>query len=283
MHSELARAVGLEDRVVSARAVSGGDINAAWRVSLASGEELFVKTNADAPPGFFTREAEGLRWLAEARSLRIPIVRAVGECPAFLALEWLEPGPPSPAHDAALGAGLAALHRSGAPSFGFARDNFIGSLPQANEPLESWTEFLAERRLRPLLRRARDAGVLPRSLASRVETVAQRLPELAGPPEPPSRLHGDLWSGNVHRDAAGLPCLVDPAVYGGHREVDLAMLRLFGGASPRAFDVYEEAFPLAPGWEDRVALYQLYPLLVHVNLFGAGYLGSLESALARYA
>jgi len=263
VNPELAQAVGraLGERVVSARSVAGGDINDAWHVGLGSDTELFVKSNASAAPGFFEREAEGLRWLAEARALRVPVVRAVGEAPAFLALEWLEPAPRMPGHDEALGRGLAALHRTGAPTFGLARDNFIGSMPQANAPLECWSEFYAERRLRPLLRRARDAGVLPRALAIRLEAVAQRLPELSGPPEPPARLHGDLWSGNLHRDDAGAPCLVDPAAYGGHREIDLAMLRLFGGAEERAFDAYAEA----------------------LNLFGAGYLGSLASAVERYA
>jgi fructosamine-3-kinase len=282
---ELARAVSraLGERVVSARAVPGGDINEAWRIGLGSELEVFVKTNASAPPGFFAREAEGLRWLAEARALRVPRVRAVGEAPAFLALEWLEPGPPMPGHDEALGRGLAALHRSGAEAFGFARDNYIGSLPQANTPRESWPAFYAERRLRPLMQRAQDVGVLPRSLASPLEALIDRLPDLTGPTEPPARLHGDLWGGNLHRDVEGAPCLVDPAVYGGHREVDLAMLRLFGGASERTFDAYDEAIPLAPGTSERVALYQLYPLLVHVNLFGAGYLGSLQAAVERYA
>lgn len=285
MTPELAVAVGsaVGERVASALAVAGGDINQAWRISLASGADLFVKANPAAPAGFFAREAEGLRWLAEARSLRIPLVRAVSDAPAFLALEWLEPGPPAVDFEATLGHGLAALHRSGAPAFGLSRDNFIGSLPQQNAPLATWAEFYGERRLRPLLRAARDAGVLPHSLATRIEAIVSRLPELAGPAEPPARLHGDLWSGNVHRDASGEPCLVDPAVYGGHREVDLAMLRLFGGASARTFDAYAEAFPLASGADERVELYQLYPLLVHVDLFGAGYVDSLARAVASYA
>jgi fructosamine-3-kinase len=107
------------------------------------------------------------------------------------------------------------------------------------------------------------------------------LTERVGPDEPPARLHGDLWGGNLHVDEEGRPCLIDPAVYGGHREMDLAMMRLFGGFSPRVFAAYHEAYPLAPGWEDRVPLYQLYPLMVHVNLFGRGYVGSVEGALRQ--
>ena len=131
------------------------------------------------------------------------------------------------------------------------------------------------------MERARERGLLPGRLLRELERVAAQMERLVGPEEPPARLHGDLWGGNVHVDERGAPCLIDPAVYGGHREVDLAMLRLFGGVSPRLMAAYEEVSPLAPGADERVALYQLYPLLVHVNLFGGGYVGSLEGALRR--
>lgn len=273
----VAAALGAEVRTV--RPVAGGDVNEAWRVVLADGGEAFVKSRADAPPEFFAREAEGLAWLAEARALATPAVRAVGETPAFLALEWLEAGAPLSDFDVRLGRGLAALHARGAPAFGGPRDNWIGPLPQANAPMESWPEFYGERRLRPLAQRARDAGRLPTSLARRLDALCAELPRRVGDPEPPARLHGDLWSGNLHRDASGRPCLVDPAAYGGHREVDLAMMRLFGDFADSTFAAYAEAVPLQPGAAERVPLYQLYPLLVHVNLFGSGYLGSLERAL----
>ncbi len=275
------RALG--ERVRSSRPVSGGDINDAFQVTLASGEALFVKTNADAPAGLFAAEAEGLRWLAAADALRVPQVRALGDEPAFLALEWLESASAAKDAEVVLGRGLAALHRVGAPGFGFHQDNFIGTLPQQNRACASWSEFYAACRLQPLVRRGRDAGTLPDALARDLDSIARRLDDWVGPPEPPARLHGDLWGGNLLRDESGHACLVDPAVYGGHREVDLAMLRLFGGPSERAFDAYAEAFPLAPGAPERVALYQLYPLLVHVNLFGRGYVGSLAAAASRYA
>ncbi|HYP91419.1 MAG TPA: fructosamine kinase family protein, partial [Polyangiaceae bacterium] len=134
----------------------------------------------------------------------------------------------------------------------------------------------------PQLERAVAAGRATPRLRTGAERLAARLAGLVGPGEPPARLHGDLWSGNLHVDAAGAPCLIDPAVYGGHREVDLAMMRLFGGFGERVFAAYHEAFPLAPGYAERVTLYQLYPLLVHVNLFGGGYVRSVESSLARY-
>ncbi len=133
-----------------------------------------------------------------------------------------------------------------------------------------------------MARRAVDAGSLPASFLDRLERLAERLPALCGPPEPPARLHGDLWSGNAIIDARGGPAVVDPAVYGGHREMDLAMMRLFGGFGPRVFAAYEEAHPPAPGHQDRVALFQLYPVLVHVCLFGGGYARQAETILAGY-
>ncbi|MCA9707339.1 MAG: fructosamine kinase family protein [Myxococcales bacterium] len=203
---------------------------------------------------------------------------AHGEDPPFLALELLEPGPPAPDHDEALGRGLAALHRAAPPTFGLDHDNFIARLPQENTP-DDWPRFYWERRLEPQLRRAERAGLVDAALRRRFDALAARLPERCGPPEPPARLHGDLWSGNCMTDDAGAPVLVDPAVYGGHREIDLAMMQLFGGFSARVFAAYDEAWPLDPGWRERVPLYQLYPLLVHVNLFGAGYLGGVRRAL----
>jgi fructosamine-3-kinase len=243
-----------------------------------------VKSRADLPALAFQREAEGLAWLAEAAAVRIPRVVATseGSDPGFLALERIEPGPRSPASEERLGRELAALHRAGAPSFGLADDNFLATLPQDNRPLTDWASFYRERRLRPLLDRARARGLVGRSLSARFDALFARMPQLVGPEEPPARLHGDLWGGNWLVDAAGTPHLIDPAVYGGHREIDLAMMRLFGGFGRRVFDAYEEAAPLAPGAEERVELYQLYPLLAHVVMFGGGYVGQLESALAAY-
>lgn len=265
--------------------IAGGDVCAAFRVELEGGERLFAKSpHADAP-GMVSREAEGLRWLAAARALRVPEAVAAIEAeagrPAVLVLEWIEPGRPGPDFDARLGAGLAALHAAGAARFGGARDGFLGPLPLANAPRPTWARFYAEQRLRDLARQAAEAGRLDAALRRRVEAVAARMEALVGPEEPPARLHGDLWAGNRMADADGRPVLVDPAAYGGHREVDLAMMRLFGGFGPRCFAAYEEAAPLAAGAEARVPLYQLLPLLVHVALFGGGYRASLADALAR--
>ena len=278
----LASATG--SAVVDSSPVSGGSINRAQRATLADGRRIFVKHHPDAPAGSYRAEAEGLAWLAAADALRTPAVVAVGEGPGprFLALEWIEAGPGGPAAQEAFGRGLAALHLSGAPAFGLDRDNAIGGLPQANAPCDTWPEFYGLRRLTAMARQAVEDGGLPPSFMDRIARLCARLPELCGPPEPPARLHGDLWSGNAIIDALGGPAVVDPAVYGGHREMDLAMMRLFGGFSARVYAAYDEVLPRAAGHEDRVGLFQLYPVLVHVRLFGGGYARQAEELVSRY-
>jgi len=263
--TELAAAIG--DRIVGAEAVSGGDINDAYRVSLPGGRELFVKTHAHPPPGMFPAEARGLDWL-RAGPLRVPRVVAVAE--SFLALEWLAVGSRGAGFDDALGRGLAALHRLGAPSFGLDHDNYLATLPQANAPRASWPELWVEGRLRPLVERAVAERRMP-DVRGRLDALRARTDRF-GPPEPPARLHGDLWWGNVIAvGARGEPALIDPAVYGGHREVDLAMLALFGGLPDRMIAAYDEELPLAASWRARIGLWQLYPLAAHAVLFGGGY------------
>jgi fructosamine-3-kinase len=276
--------------------IAGGDVNAAWRVELDGGAKAFVKTRADAPRGEYAAEAAGLGWLAEPRALALPDVLGVadgedGAGPRLLALAWLDAGPPGDA--SALGRGLAAVHAAGAAAFGApppgaraAQDGGVAPLrigPRVlpNDPLAGWGAFYAERRLRPLLPAAA-RGALSGAGVRAVERVCERIGDLAGPPEPPARLHGDLWAGNVLW-ARGRPWLIDPAAYGGHREVDLAMLALFGAPGAGFRDAYEERAPLAEGHEDRVALWQLFPLLVHAALFGGGYGAAAERAARRYA
>jgi len=264
------------------RRVAGGDINDAYRVPLDDGRDAFVKTRLDAPPGEYEAEAAALAWLAEPGALRVPGVIAVGDgAPRFLALEWVEAGRLDAAGEEELGRGLARVHRAGAPAFGAFREGGdelrISSLTFDVTPAGDWPGFYAERLLLPL------AGGLPASGRRALERVCERMADLAGPAEPPARLHGDLWSGNVLAGADGRAWLIDPLSYGGHREVDLAMLRLFGAPSPRTLAAYDEEHPLADGHEDRVTLYQLFPLLVHTALFGGSYARSAEDAARRYA
>jgi fructosamine-3-kinase len=263
----------------------GGDINDAYDVTLADGRLVFVKSNDEADPRMFACEARGLEWLREADAIRIPRVLAHGEDDiAFLVLERITTAARAADYEDRLGRGLAVLHRAGWDDrrFGFNEPNFIGSLTQENTCADTWPDFYVTRRLEPQVRTAIDRGRAPASWQRGFARLFAVMDDLAGPPEPPSRLHGDLWSGNVMVDEHGAPCLIDPAVYAGHREVDLAMLRLFGGMSARTLAAYHEAAPLAAGHESRVALYQLYPLLVHVNLFGGSYVSSVERALNQY-
>ena len=276
LERSVARALG--SAVRSTRAVSGGDINSAREMTLADGRVVFVKSNVLADPTMFAAEARGLAWLAEAHALRVPDVLAVGD--RFLVLERILPARRRADFDERLGRALAALHRFGAPSFGLDHDNFIGRLPQSNTPAPTWPDFYRTRRLEPQLRLARDAGLCSSAMARGFDRLLAELDQRVGPAELPARLHGDLWGGNVIGDETGVACLVDPAVYGGHREVDLAMMRLFGGFGHHVFAAYEEAWPLDPSHEERVPLYQLYFLMVHVNLFGGTYVAQAEQALS---
>jgi fructosamine-3-kinase len=180
-----------------------------------------------------------------------------------------------------LGRALAALHRSGAPSFGREDRRTTGSRGLPNEPCGTWVEFYASQRLIPLARLARDGGALEASTVRQIDRVADRLEELASEPEPPARLHGDLWAGNRLVDEAGRSWLIDPAAHGGHREFDLAMMRLFGGFGEACFGSYEDTYPLGEGWRERVPLHQLAPLIVHAIKFGGGYVRATEEALGR--
>jgi fructosamine-3-kinase len=273
-----AAVAGATGRAVrSLRRVGGGDINDAYAAELEDGGRAFVKTRADAPAGEYATEAAALRWLAVPNGLAVPEV--LGASDEVLVLEWLEPG--AAGEEAELGRGLAWVHSAGAGEFGADAPARIGPLVLPNDPMPDWPSFYAERRLRPLLAPAHDGGSLSAAGVRAVESVCERIADLAGPPEPPARLHGDLWGGNVLW-SGGRPYVIDPIAYGGHREVDLAMLRLFGAPGPRLMAAYEDVAPLADGHEERVALYQLFPLLVHTVLFGGGYGSSVERAAGRY-
>jgi fructosamine-3-kinase len=271
--------------VVATAPIAGGDIATATRLRLSNGTTALMKTLPHAPDDFFESEAHGLRWLAEAGGVQVPEVLAVDhEC---LIVAWVEPGKNTADAAVAFGRALATTHAAGAPSYGLDRDGYIGKLPLPNRPADTWAEFFATRRVLPYLKLARDRGAIAEDDAAAVEAVVGRLPALV-PEEPPARLHGDLWNGNVLWGVDGRAHVIDPAAHGGHRETDLAMLALFGLPHlPRALDAYAEAWsttrPLAEGWQDRVGLHQLFPLLVHACLFGGGYGARAADAARRYA
>jgi fructosamine-3-kinase len=271
----------LGSAVVATAPVAGGDTSSSTKLRLSDGTTAIMKTHAHPPAGFFACEAAGLRWLREADGVPVPEVLAVDE--ECLILRWVETGKASTEAAVAFGQGLAATHAAGAPSYGATADGFISKLPLPNAPCDSWAEFYAVRRVLPYLKVARDRGAVSEAEAGLVEGVIGKLTALL-PEEPPARLHGDLWNGNVLWGQEHRVWLIDPAAYGGHRELDLAMLALFGLPHlPRVLEAYQERSPLADGWEERIPLHQLFPLLVHAALFGGGYGTRAADAAARYA
>jgi fructosamine-3-kinase len=277
---EIAAALGAS--LLGARPVAGGDVAVAYRLELDDGRQVFAKTHANPQPFAFSTEAAGLAWLREAEAVDIPEVLAVSDAPPFIALEWVDTGRPGSNTEEALGRSLARLHAAGATRFGREDRRSTGSRGLPNETCETWAEFYAEKRLLPLARLAADAAALPRKSIAALEGLAPRLESLGGPAEPAARLHGDLWGGNRLVGVGGRNWLIDPAAHGGHREFDLAMMRLFGGFGDACFGAYHEATPLAAGWEERVVLHQLAPLVVHAIKFGGGYVGAVEAALHDY-
>jgi fructosamine-3-kinase len=277
---------GHADAIARDLPVGGGCISPAARIEAVSGDRWFLKWAGagETPPDFFTSQAEGLRALEGAGTVRVPRVIAAAEC--WLLLEWLDGGPARGSTWSRLGEGLAALHRVRGVRFGWPADNYIGSLPQPNVQGDSWPAFWTERRIGPQWEVAREAGFFApaddRAFARLLDAVHVLL--APGDADGPSLLHGDLWGGNVHVTTGGDAALIDPSVYHGHREVDLAMAELFGGFDRAFFAAYREAWPLRPGYEEeRRALYQLYYLLVHVNLFGGSYVDSVRRVLRPYA
>jgi fructosamine-3-kinase len=270
-----------------------------YRAALADGRIVFVKETAAGLGAALRAEATGLGWLGEAAAVPVPDVTGCDE--SMLVISWIPARAADPAAAGRFGRDLALMHAAGADRFGAPWPGFIASLPLPNdgpaagqdaragpegapgdragrEGAGAWPEWYASRRLLPFLRTAVDAGALRPAQARDVEAVVARIGELAGPAEPPSRIHGDCWSGNVLW-SGGRGWLVDPAAHGGHRETDLAMLALFGAPFlDRILAGYAEVAPLAAGWRDRVPLHQLHPLLVHACLFGAGYAGPVADA-----
>jgi len=259
--------------------VGRGSICQARRLTLEDGESVFAKSLGDAaaPPHFFATEAAGLRWLRDVGAVPVPeVIAALDE---MLVLEWVDTTAPTARAAERFGRELAALHRAGADAFGAPWPGYIGSLRQDNGEGGSWPEWFTIHRLQPYLRLSADRGALSAPDVRLVEKVMSTIDELGLVPEPPARLHGDLWPGNLLWTAERV-WLVDPAAHGGHRETDLAQLALFGGAPhlDRILSAYDESAPLAEGWRARVPLHQLHLLLVHTALFGTAYRDSVVAA-----
>ncbi|TVQ71341.1 MAG: ketosamine-3-kinase [Balneolaceae bacterium] len=269
--------------------VGGGCINDTIQVSLQDGSRYFVKQNKISLRDMFEKEATGLQLLADATGetgeIRIPEVTGLTEDhesgQAFLILSFVDEGRRSGDFDRRFGSALAVLHRHTTRQYGLDHDNYIGSLPQKNDRRETWNSFFMECRLEPQFAMAREQGFFNGTARQSLERLGKNLPELL-PEEPPSLLHGDLWGGNYLCDNENRPVLIDPAVYYGHREAELAFTTLFGGFGREFYSGYEESWPLQPGFAERRDIYNLYPLLVHVNLFGGMYVSQTESILRRY-
>jgi fructosamine-3-kinase len=279
--SDALRTAGIAVSDVQPRPVGGGDVSAAWRIAADTGP-VFLKTGANL--SMFEAEAAGLRALGSAQAIRVPAVLAVGSTgpDSYLALEWLEFESPGPDSERQLGQQLALQHKVHADAYGWERDNTIGPTLQTNRRSTDWTEFFLEQRLKFQLELAARSGFGVELETPASAAVAATPKLLAGHNPLPSLLHGDLWGGN-HACVAGQPVIFDPAVYFGDRETDLAMTQLFGGFSREFYAAYSDAWPLEPGYEKRLGLYQLYHVLNHLNLFGRAYLDRARSLLAGVA
>lgn len=285
--SILFSALGQPVQVIETQFLSGGNINTSAQVFSSEGV-FFVKWNqmeqaTGEQSDMFAREAKGLDLLRQTDALHIPQVIGHGQHldKSYLILEYVDPGTPANGYWETLGQSLAVLHSHTQPLFGLHFDNYIGALPQTNTLTANGLDFFFEHRLLPQAGLAFYKDLLSKSTYDALFRLRNRLPDLI-PNERPALLHGDLWSGNVLVNEDGQPALIDPAVYYGFREAELAFTKLFAGFDSRFYDAYNEAFPLQDGFEERVAIYNLYPLLVHVNLFGSGYVSGVERILKQF-
>lgn len=265
------------------KSIGGGCINQTAKIEASVGD-YFLKWNSPfLYPGMFEAEVKGLKLLDKQKALIIPAVISSGNTgnDSFLLLEYIEKGPNTTAFWKHFGKSLAELHRVCAPFFGLDHDNYIGSLPQSNRNHKDWSSFFIAERIEPQIKLARENGSIANATIARFESLYKKLEDIF-PPEPSALIHGDLWNGNFMATQNEQACIFDPAVYFGHREMDIAMSKLFGGFDQKFYDSYNFHFPLQKGWENRIDICNLYPLMVHVNLFGGGYLQQVESILKRF-
>lgn len=275
----------LGSRISGTKDLSGGCISSAYRVKMESGEVYLVKINDDSPADMFEKEAHGLIELQKADAIRVPGAKIFSE--NYLVTEFIESGRKSGGFFIKFGRQFADLHRYKSSSFGFYEDNYIGSTPQKNladgTENKNWTEFYYNKRLLVQLMLCEKNGYASEELREAFSRLENKIEEiLKGSEEEPSLLHGDLWSGNYMVDDKGSPCIIDSAVYYGHREADLGMAKLFGGYPQDFYSSYNESYPLKEGWEYRENIYKLYHVLNHLNLFGRGYYSQALSLIKYY-
>lgn len=282
----ITRSLGEPVTIKGMRPIGGGCINDAQQVETDRGRFFMKYNSASRYPGMFEAEARGLQLLEEAGCLKVPAVVGHGEANnhSILVLEYIASATQKPGFWQEFGEDLARMHQqqSGDGRIGLDHDNYIGSLPQGNRTHDDWISFFISERLEAQLKLARDYGRAGKELSAMFEKFYRFLPDFF-PEEPPSLLHGDLWSGNYMTGEEGEPAIIDPAVYYGHRYMDLGMSKLFGGFSTTFYEAYHAHYPLDKGWQEGIEIANLYPLMVHVNLFGGGYLGQVKRSLRRFA
>ena len=267
-------------KVNSIQSLAGGSINRVYLLDTSEGKRV-IKINASEKfPGMFAAEKAGLETLKRAEAFDIPETYICAEADglSYLLLEYKKEGAQKPDFWKVFGKQLANLHRNTSEAFGFLADNYIGSLPQYNDHRETAADFYISQRLKPQVKMASKNGFSLGDLSGFYRNISEAIPQ-----EPPALLHGDLWSGNYLINEEGLPCLIDPAVCYGPREMDLAMMKLFGGFPEEVFREYDQSFQLQPGWEERIELWQLYYLLVHLNIFGRSYLPQVKEIIRRFS
>ncbi len=269
----------LNTKICSHKPLSGGDINAVYLLESEKGKYVVKVNDAQRFPCMFEKEARGLRALSKPQVIDVPEVIHVGEFnnSSYLILEHKTPGKKTADFWQNFGRQLAKLHQQSAPQFGFAENNYIGSLLQYNTPEDNATDFYINQRLKPQFKLASENGYLFTKIDRFYDKISQLIPQ-----EKPSLIHGDLWSGNYLVNAEGAPCLIDPATAFAPREIDIAVMHLFGGFDPAVFKSYNAEFPFAEGWQERIKLWQLYHILVHVNLFGGGYYTSAKNIISSF-
>lgn len=276
----LSTQLSVKIQIKEAERIQGGDINETWRLRTNAGEWFLKLNDARRYPDMFLRERDGLEELQQTGYIGVPKPICHGRAGnrAFLVTEYVEKGTGANDFWESFAAAIAKIHQQTQPYFGLSAANYIGSIKQYNTPYSTWPVFYAFNRLLPMGRMAYDQHRLDKQMMQQLEFICKRLPELF-PDEPPALLHGDLWSGNFTVGTNGKAYIFDPAVYYGHREMDLAMTRLFGGFDTRFYYTYHAIRPLEAGWQQRIGLCQLYPLLVHLVLFGGNYYSDVKEIL----